>query len=150
MHNGSINGLNYINKAYNHHKVLNQDPKDFALPVHLNPVSKNDYSHFVDYWTKYFENVQDEIDLERGLNNVFEYDWCPDVKVLEQILLSTRKLNSFATAVRTLEAVQFKTNDKQYKEVIEHLNPIITKLGIPKKEDLGAFNVVRVHNKWVD
>ena len=69
-------------------------------------------------------------ELQRGLNNCFAYDLVPTVDVVEAALRASRKVNDYATAVRVLEGVREKVENKgQYQQYLDELKPVIEELG---------------------
>lgn len=74
--------------------------------------------------------MTDLFELQRGLNNAFAYDLVPSTEVVEAALRASRKVNDFATAVRILEGVKEKVENKgQYDAYIQELQPVIDELG---------------------
>ncbi|KAI8593303.1 cytochrome c oxidase, subunit VA/VI [Geranomyces variabilis] len=129
------------------------DPTISAYPTahDLDPNEKNDYEKYVGFWRKHFQTLEDDFELERGLNHIFATDWVPSVEVIGDALRAARAQNSFATAVRTLEALQSKAhNDKQYQQYVKELQPLLTELGIVEKKDLGSFEFVREKRWWME
>lgn len=118
---------------------------------HLDPATKGDYQAFVDHWTHHFSAVDEDFELERGLNHIFAADWVPSVELVAEALKASRRLNSFATAVRVLEALEEKAYKKdQYTQYIAHLSPLLKELGVPEKKQLGGFAVYRDRNPWTE
>ena len=112
---------------------------------------EKDYAKFVDKWIQFFQTVDEDSELERGLNQVFAFDWVPALEVVEESLKASRRLNSFATAVRVLEAVEEKVEKKgQYTQYLTELKPLLEELGVPERKELGNFNYVRQKIFWVD
>ncbi|KAJ3005327.1 Cytochrome c oxidase subunit 6 [Thoreauomyces humboldtii] len=133
------------------HTNLDTTISNFPTAHDLDPSNKSDYDKYVTYWRKHFQSVEDEFELERGLNHIFSTDWVPSLDVISDALKAARHQNSFATAVRTIEALKSKTHsEKQYKQYIENLKPLMTELGIVEKEDLGAFEHVREKRWWME
>ncbi|KAJ3211170.1 Cytochrome c oxidase subunit 6 [Entophlyctis luteolus] len=117
----------------------------------LVPSNSKDYDAYVTEWTTHFQNCQDDFELERGLNHVFAQDWAPQVELVGEALKASRRLDSFATAVRILEGVEQKVHKKeQYDQYLNVLSPILTELGIVDKHTLGDFQVVRQKVWWAD
>ncbi|KAL2914418.1 Cytochrome c oxidase subunit 6 [Polyrhizophydium stewartii] len=117
----------------------------------LDPANKGDYEAYVNQWLKHFSTVEDDFELERGLNHIFAADWVPSVEVISEALKASRRLNTFATAVRILEGLQEKAyKAEQYQAYIRELKPILDEYGIPEKKDLGAFEVVRDRNPLME
>ncbi|KAJ3305736.1 Cytochrome c oxidase subunit 6 [Kappamyces sp. JEL0829] len=113
----------------------------------LNPANKKDYDSFVDQWLNHFKTVEDDFELERGLTHVFAADWVPAVEVLEEAIKASRRLNSFATAVRILEGLEEKVYKKeQYQVYLRELQPLLTEYGIVDKAALGEFVPYRERN----
>ncbi len=113
----------------------------------LDPAESKDYDAFVKHWNEHFKTVEDEFELERGLNHIFHADWVPAVEVIEEALKASRRLNAFATAVRTLEALEDKAYKKeQYQQYIRELKPLLTELGIPERKELGEFDIIRLRD----
>lgn len=78
----------------------------------------------------FFSSVTDLFELQRGLNNCFAYDLVPTVDVVEAALRASRKVNDYATAVRVLEGVREKVENKgQYQQYLDELKPVIEELG---------------------
>jgi cytochrome c oxidase subunit 5a len=115
---------------------------------HLEPGEKKDFDAYVSKWHKHFHHCQDNFELERGLNHIFAADWVPSVEVVSEALRAARRVNSFATAIRILEALEQKVDKPaQYQEYIKALGPLISELGVPEKKDLGAFDFV-MEKRW--
>ncbi|KIR28895.1 hypothetical protein I307_02936 [Cryptococcus deuterogattii 99/473] len=61
----------------------------------------------------------------------------PSTEVINAALQAARKVNDYATAVRILEGVKEKVENKgQYQAYLEELKPTIEELGISTKEEL--------------
>jgi cytochrome c oxidase subunit 5a len=113
----------------------------------INPANKKDYDAFVHQWHTHFKNVDDDFELERGLNHIFAADWVPAVEVLEEAIKASRRLNSFATAVRILESLEEKVYKKeQYQVYLRELQPLLDEYGIVDKKALGEFLPYRERN----
>ncbi|KAJ3336771.1 FK506-binding protein 2B [Gonapodya sp. JEL0774] len=96
------------------------------------------YDAFVSQWAGFFKEVDDEYDFEVGLNEVFVHDWVPALSVVEEALKAARRLNSFPTAVRILEGIEERAENKsQYEQYLAELKPLLTELGVPTKAELG-------------
>ena len=114
----------------------------------LDPASSKDYNAYVEKWSTHFKTCEDDFELERGLNHIFAADWVPSVGVIEEALKASRRLNTFATAVRILEALEQKAYKKEhYTEYIKELSPLLTELGVPQRKELGEYEIVR-HKKF--
>ncbi|KAH8088111.1 cytochrome-c oxidase chain VI precursor [Filobasidium floriforme] len=95
------------------------------------------YESFNQRYQTFFSNVEDVFELQRGLNNCFAYDLVPSTSVIEAALRAARKVDDYATAVRILEGVKEKVENKgQYQAYLDELKPIITELGVTTKEQL--------------
>lgn len=106
----------------------------------LDPANKGEYDQFVTLWHNHFKNVEDEFELERGLNHIFSADWVPSVEVISEALQASRRLNTFATAVRILEGLEEKAYKKeQYHAYLKELSPLLQELGVHDKSGLGEF-----------
>jgi cytochrome c oxidase subunit 5a len=113
----------------------------------LDPANKKDYDVFVNQWLSHFKTVDDDFELERGLNHIFAADWVPAVEVIAEALHASRRLNTFATAVRILEALEEKAYKKeQYDQYIRELKPILDEYGVVEKKELGEFLPFRDRN----
>ena len=111
----------------------------------LDPANAKDYAGYVEQWSNHFKTAEDDFELERGLNLIFAADWVPSLEVITEALKASRRLNTFATAVRILEALEEKAYKKeQYAQYIKELKPLLEELGVPEKKDLGAFDIVRI------
>lgn len=95
------------------------------------------YESFTERYVTFFDGVDDLFELQRGLNNCFAYDLVPDTRVVESALRAARRVNDLPTAVRVLEGVKEKVENKtQYKQYLDELAPVRDELGIPTKEEL--------------
>ncbi|KAJ2169130.1 Cytochrome c oxidase subunit 6, partial [Coemansia sp. RSA 560] len=68
------------------------------------------YEEFTNRYVKFFENVDEQFELQRGLNNCFAYDLVPDVAICEAALRAARRIDDYATAVRVFEALKIKVD----------------------------------------
>ncbi|KAI9328720.1 cytochrome c oxidase, subunit VA/VI [Obelidium mucronatum] len=117
----------------------------------LNPAVTKEYDAYVAEWTAHFQNVQDDFELERGLNQIFAQDWCPQVELVGEAIKAARRLDTFATTVRILEAVEHKVHKKeQYDQYKQVLAPLLTELGVVDIHALGDFKAVRQKVWWAD
>ncbi|KAJ3214786.1 Cytochrome c oxidase subunit 6 [Clydaea vesicula] len=115
----------------------------------LDPSEKKDYAAYVSQWKEHFKTIDDDWELERGLNHIFAADWVPSLDVIEEAIRASRRLNCFATAVRVLDALENKVeNRKQYDDYLTHLNPLLTELGVVERKEFGKFETVRDKTKW--
>jgi cytochrome c oxidase subunit 5a len=81
-------------------------------------------------YRNFFDSCDDLFELQRGLNNCFAYDLVPTTEVVDSALRCARKVNDYATAVRILEGVREKVENKgQYKAYLEELKGTIEELG---------------------
>lgn len=101
------------------------------------PAENTDLSHetetfdaFNERYRTFFASCSDLFELQRGLNNCFAYDLVPNTAVVDAALRAARKCNDYATAVRILEGVSEKVENKgQYKAYLEELSGTIQELG---------------------
>ena len=138
------------------HPTLAPDhPPSLSLPLASSAIRFNSggahahetesYESFNQRYQTFFTNVEDVFELQRGLNNCFAYDLVPSTGVIESALKAARKVDDYATAVRILEGVKEKVENKgQYQAYLDELKPIITELGecqgVPTPE--GAASMV--------
>ncbi|KAG0012406.1 Cytochrome c oxidase subunit 6 [Podila clonocystis] len=95
------------------------------------------FEHFTERFVKFFDNVDDLFELQRGLNNAFGYDLVPSTSVIEAALKAARRVNDYPTAVRILEGLKVKAgSDALYKQYMEELAPLKAQLGVETKEEL--------------
>jgi cytochrome c oxidase subunit 5a len=88
------------------------------------------YESFNTRYSTFFQNVPDVFELQRGLNNCFAYDLVPSTQVIESALRAARRVDDYATAVRILEGVKEKVENKgQYEAYLQELKPVISELG---------------------
>ncbi|KAI8918579.1 cytochrome c oxidase, subunit VA/VI [Powellomyces hirtus] len=133
------------------HSNLDKTVANYPTAHDLDPTNKSDYEKYVTYWRQHFQAVEDDFELERGLNHIFSTDWVPSVEVIGDALRAARQQNSFATAVRTIEALKNKTHsEKQYVHYIDALKPLMNELGLVEKEQLGTFEFVREKRWWME
>ncbi|KAJ2723296.1 Cytochrome c oxidase subunit 6 [Coemansia sp. Benny D115] len=96
------------------------------------------YEQFTNRYVKFFENVDDQFELQRGLNNCFAYDLVPDVAICEAALRAARRIDDYATGARVFEALKTKVDKpSQYQDYLRALKPVKDELGIQTKEELG-------------
>ncbi|PIA15415.1 COX5A-domain-containing protein [Coemansia reversa NRRL 1564] len=96
------------------------------------------YEEFTNRYVKFFENVDEQFELQRGLNNCFAYDLVPDVSICEAALRAARRIDDYATAVRVFEALKIKVDKPtQYQDYLQALKPVMDELGVQTKEELG-------------
>ena len=87
---------------------------------------------------KFFEDLDERFELERGLNNCFAYDMVPSPKIIEATLRAARRLNDFALAVRIFEGIRDKVEKpSQYQEYVDEFKSLREELGILTPEELG-------------
>ncbi|KAG4301153.1 hypothetical protein PCK1_002463, partial [Pneumocystis canis] len=96
----------------------------------------DNFDSFNEKYEKFFRNVDDLFELQRGLNNAFAYDFIPMPSVIEQALRAARRVNDFPTAVRIFEGIKQKAENKeQYQQYLDELKPLREELGISLKEE---------------
>ncbi|GAA97185.1 uncharacterized protein L969DRAFT_84390 [Mixia osmundae IAM 14324] len=95
------------------------------------------YEAFNARYAKFFTQVEDVFELQRGLNNCFAYDLVPSQEVVEEALKASRRVNDYGTAVRIFEGIAQKVeNTAQYNEYLKETEPLRKELGILTKEEL--------------
>ncbi|KAI1319288.1 Cytochrome c oxidase subunit 6 [Mortierella claussenii] len=96
------------------------------------------FEHFTERFIKFFDNVDDVFELQRGLNNAFGYDLVPSPSVIAAALKASRRVGDYATAVRVFEGLKVKAgSDALYKQYLDELAPLKAELGVETKEELG-------------
>lgn len=108
-----------------------------ALRTYATPAENAPHAHesesfdaFNERYRTFFASCSDLFELQRGLNNCFAYDLVPNTAVIDAALRAARKCNDYATAVRILEGVKEKVENKgQYKAYLEELSETIKELG---------------------
>ncbi|ORX39962.1 COX5A, subunit VA of cytochrome c oxidase [Kockovaella imperatae] len=109
----------------------------FASGSGSHPHETESFEQFNARYAGFFESCNDLFELQRGLNNCFAYDLVPTVEVIQAALKCARKVNDYATAVRILEGLSVKVENKgQYQQYLDELKPLLEELGINSKEDL--------------
>lgn len=97
------------------------------------------FEHFTERFVKFFDNVDDLFELQRGLNNAFGYDLVPSPSVIEAALKAARRVNDYPTAVRIFEGLKVKAESEAlYKQYMDELAPLKAQLGVETKEELGV------------
>ncbi|KAG0035520.1 Cytochrome c oxidase subunit 6 [Podila clonocystis] len=97
------------------------------------------FEHFTERFVKFFDNVDDLFELQRGLNNAFGYDLVPSPSVIEAALKAARRVNDYPTAVRIFEGLKVKAGSEAlYKQYLDELAPLKAQLGVETKEELGV------------
>ncbi|KAJ3182196.1 Cytochrome c oxidase subunit 6 [Gaertneriomyces sp. JEL0708] len=131
------------------HTSLDPTIANYPTAHDLDPADKSSYEKYVSYWRRHFQEVEDDFELERGLNHIFATDWVPSLEVIQDALQASRKINTFATAVRILEALENKVSSRsQYDQYLKALQPLLSELGVVPKNDLGQFDFVREKRWW--
>lgn len=96
---------------------------------------------FTTQWRSFFAACPDTFELQRGLNNCFNYDLVPPAEVVEAALLACRRLNTFATGVRVFGGLKGKVaSAEQYEQYRAHFGPFLEASGLVPPEDLGRFD----------
>ncbi|KAK3825097.1 MAG: putative cytochrome-c oxidase chain VI precursor [Benniella sp.] len=105
---------------------------------HYSEHHEESFEDFTARFVKFFDNVDDVFELQRGLNNAFGYDLVPSPPVIEAALKAARRVNDYPTAVRIFEGLKVKAgSDALYKQYLDELAPLKTQLGVETKEELG-------------
>ncbi|WFD29579.1 Cytochrome c oxidase subunit 6 [Malassezia sp. CBS 17886] len=95
------------------------------------------YEEFNARFVKFFENVEDQYELQRGLNNAFAHDLVPSLEVIETAVRASRRVNDFSVGVRIFEGLKYKVeNEAQYNQYLEATKPLRDELSIQTKEQL--------------
>jgi cytochrome c oxidase subunit 5a len=82
--------------------------------------------------TSTFSERLDLFEVQRGLNNCFSHDLVPSPAVVEAALRAARRVNDYATAVRLLEGIKEKVENKQqYQAYLDELKDVREELGEP-------------------
>ena len=90
------------------------------------------FESFTERYVTFFQSAEDLFEVQRGLNNCFAHDLVPAPAVVESALRASRRVNDYATAVRILEGIKEKVENKtQYQAYMDELKPI--------REELGEF-----------
>ena len=90
------------------------------------------FETFTERYVNFFQSAEDLFEVQRGLNNCFAHDLVPAPAVVESALRASRRVNDYATAVRVLEGIKEKVENKaQYQAYLDELKPV--------REELGAF-----------
>ncbi|KIJ13841.1 hypothetical protein PAXINDRAFT_170166 [Paxillus involutus ATCC 200175] len=115
-------------------------PPAFATTIRFSSSdahSQESFEAFSDRYVAFFQGAQDLFEVQRGLNNCFAHDLVPSPGVIEAALRAARRVNDYATAVRILEGIKEKVENKhQYQAYLDELKPVREELGIHTKEEL--------------
>ncbi|PVU95129.1 hypothetical protein BB561_002025 [Smittium simulii] len=115
-----------------------QQPFFRASRLYSSEAEEETYDQFTSRFVKFFENVDEQFELRRGLNNCFSYDLVPDVSICEAALRAARRIDDYATGVRVFEALKSKVdNQSQYAQFLDALQPVKKELGILTKEEMN-------------
>ncbi|KAF8983812.1 Cytochrome c oxidase subunit 6 [Entomortierella lignicola] len=105
---------------------------------HYSEHHEESFEDFTARFVKFFDNVDDLFELQRGLNNAFGYDLVPSPSVIEAALKAARRVNDYPTAVRIFEGLKVKAGSESlYKQYLDELAPLKAQLGVDTKEELG-------------
>ncbi|KAI8594350.1 cytochrome c oxidase, subunit VA/VI [Dissophora ornata] len=106
---------------------------------HYSEHQEESFEDFTVRFVKFFDNVDDLFELQRGLNNAFGYDLVPSPSVIEAALKAARRVNDYPTAVRIFEGLKVKAGSEAlYKQYLDELAPVKAQLGVETKEELGV------------
>ena len=95
------------------------------------------FESFTERYVNFFQSAEDLFEVQRGLNNCFAHDLVPAPAVVESALRASRRVNDYATAVRVLEGIKEKVENKaQYQAYLDELKPV--------REELGLSSLSRV------
>jgi cytochrome c oxidase subunit 5a len=123
-------------------RYVNQTTFSFFSQIVRNYSSEHQeesFEHFTERFVKFFDNVDDLFELQRGLNNAFGYDLVPSPSVIEAALKAARRVNDYPTAVRIFEGLKVKAGSEAlYKQYMDELAPLKAQLGVETKEELGV------------
>ncbi|XP_026545555.1 cytochrome c oxidase subunit 5A, mitochondrial [Notechis scutatus] len=90
-------------------------------------------------WVMFFNKPDiDDWELRKGINTLVDADMVPEPKIIDAALRACRRLNDFATTIRILEMVKYKSGRYRdiYPYVIQELRPTLNELGISTPEEL--------------
>ena len=89
------------------------------------------FESFTERYVAFFQSAEDLFEVQRGLNNCFAHDLVPAPAVVESALRASRRVNDFSTAVRILEGIKEKVENKaQYQAYLDELKPVREELGV--------------------
>jgi cytochrome c oxidase subunit 5a len=107
-------------------------PRLLARPSSNAAHHQETFESFTERYVTFFQSAEDLFEVQRGLNNCFAHDLVPAPVVVESALRASRRVNDYATAVRILEGIKEKVENKtQYQAYMDELKPV--------REELGAF-----------
>ncbi|ETE58040.1 Cytochrome c oxidase subunit 5A, mitochondrial, partial [Ophiophagus hannah] len=95
-------------------------------------------------WVMFFNKPDiDDWELRKGINTLVDADMVPEPKIIDAALRACRRLNDFATTIRILEMVKYKSGRYRdiYPYVIQELRPTLNELGISTPEELEMDKV---------
>ena len=88
------------------------------------------FEQFTDRYVSFFQTAEDLFEVQRGLNNCFAHDLVPAPAVIEAALRAARRVDDYSTAVRILEGVKEKVENKtQYEQYLDELKGVTAELG---------------------
>ncbi|KAF9196458.1 Cytochrome c oxidase subunit 6 [Haplosporangium sp. Z 11] len=67
------------------------------------------FEHFTECFVKFFDNVDDVFELQRGLNNAFGYGFVLSPSVISAAVKAARRVHDYATVIRVFEGLKVKT-----------------------------------------
>ena len=107
------------------------------------------FESFSERYVSFFQSAQDLFEVQRGLNNCFAHDLVPSPAVIESALRAARRVNDYSTAVRILEGVKEKVENKQqYESYLEELKPVREELG-ESNLPLGIWGSLNVQRPYI-
>jgi len=79
-------------------------------------------------------------ELRKGINDLQGYDLVPEPRIISAILRACRRVDDYALAVRSLEAVRDKCGprlNKIWPYILQEIRPTLVELGISTPEEMG-------------
>ena len=116
-----------------------------GLPSVFSPGMTETDESFETTWIEFFNSPNiDEFGIRQGFNDLYcLYDAVPEPEVVAAALRATKRINSFATAIRIIEGVKQKAGGDMnvYNYIIENIRPTLDELGINTLEELNFDKV---------
>lgn len=91
-------------------------------------------------FVKFFEKPDiDGWEVRKGINDLHTIDLIPEPKIIKAALKACRRVNDHSLAVRYLEALKFKTGNRQHiwEYLMQEIKPTLNELGVSTLEEMG-------------
>ncbi|KAG4306573.1 hypothetical protein PORY_000561 [Pneumocystis oryctolagi] len=135
--NGKTSILNGLSTSFSR---INTNPNILNQINMMHSHEDDNFDSFNEKYEKFFRNVDDLFELQRGLNNAFAYDFIPIPSVIEQALRAARRESNKKSRTKASAKVLRQPFNiiclEQYQKYLDEFKSLREELGISLKEEL--------------